>query len=76
MLIVLKTVFPVNVKAFFKRAKAHVGAWNPEDAKKDFIKAAELDRTLLVAVSKELGELAELIKLHDVEDKLKYQKLF
>lgn len=68
--------FLVNVKAFFKRAKAHVGAWNPDDAKKDFIKAAELDRTLLVAVSKELGVLAELVKLHDVEDKLKYQKLF
>lgn len=66
----------MNVKAFFKRAKAHVGAWNPEDAKKDFLKAAELDRTLLIAVSKELAVLAELVKLHDVEDKLKYQKLF
>ena len=32
-----------NVKALYRRARAHVGAWNPEQAKNDFKKVAELD---------------------------------
>ncbi|XP_065083417.1 AH receptor-interacting protein [Ochlerotatus camptorhynchus] len=65
-----------NVKALFRRAKAHVGAWNPDRAKEDFQRAAELDPTLAGAVGKELKNLQEMIRLKDVEDKLKFQKLF
>lgn len=67
---------PDNVKALFRRAKAHVGAWNPDEAKNDYSRAAELDPQLSVAVQKELNSLAEEIRLHDIEDKLKYQNIF
>ncbi|XP_055544365.1 AH receptor-interacting protein [Wyeomyia smithii] len=65
-----------NVKALFRRAKAHVGAWNPDQARKDFERTAELDPTLATAVAKELKNLQELIRLKNVEDKLKFQKMF
>lgn len=67
---------PDNVKALYRRAKAHVGAWNPNDAKSDFNKCAELDKTLNAAIQKDLIALTEEIRLHDIEDKLKYQKIF
>ncbi|KAL9695771.1 hypothetical protein quinque_015056 [Culex quinquefasciatus] len=65
-----------SVKALFRRAKAHVGAWNPDRAREDFERAAALDPTLGPAVAKELRQLQELVRLKDVEDKLKYQKMF
>lgn len=67
---------PENVKALYRRAKAHVGAWNPEEAKADYNKCATLDKTLSAAIQKELTALNEEIRLHDIEDKLKYQKIF
>ncbi|XP_053698131.1 AH receptor-interacting protein [Sabethes cyaneus] len=65
-----------NVKALFRRAKAHVGAWNPNKAKDDFERTAELDPALAKAVARELKNLQELIRVKDVEDKLKFQKMF
>ncbi|XP_055641035.1 AH receptor-interacting protein [Toxorhynchites rutilus septentrionalis] len=65
-----------NVKALFRRAKAHIGAWNPDKAKEDFQRAAELDPALAPSVAKELKALQELIRIKDVEDKLKFQKMF
>lgn len=67
---------PNNVKAYYRRAKAHVGVWNPNDAKSDYIKVLELDPSLTVAVSKELNALQEQIKVCDAEDKKMYQKIF
>ena len=65
------------MKALFRRAKGHVGAWNPEEAKKDFAKVAQLDSTLEKAVKKELKVIADLKKAKAVEDKAKLQgKLF
>ena len=61
----------------FRRAKAHVGAWNPEDAKNDFKKVAEVDKTMEKAVAKELRSLTELEKQKTQEDKQKLQgKMF
>ena len=66
-----------NVKALFRRAKGHIGAWNPEEAKKDFAKVVQLDKTLDKAVKKELKVIADLEKAKAAEDKAKLQgKLF
>lgn len=64
------------MKALFRRAKAHVGAWNPMEAKRDFMKVLELDSTLTTIVKKELDNLEEDIKLKDKEDKQKLKNLF
>lgn len=65
-----------NIKAYFRRAKAHVKAWNIEEAKKDFHKVMELDKSLISIVKKELAELEKEIKQKDFEDKGKFSKLF
>ncbi|XP_041779146.1 AH receptor-interacting protein [Anopheles merus] len=67
---------PHCVKALFRRGKAHAGAWNFDRARADFERAAELDSALQAAVGKELAKLQEQQRLRDVEDRLKYQKLF
>jgi AH receptor-interacting protein len=33
-------------QALYRRAKAHVGAWNPSQAKQDFTRVMQLDETL------------------------------
>ncbi|KAJ8930913.1 hypothetical protein NQ314_016237 [Rhamnusium bicolor] len=65
-----------NVKAYFRRAKAHVGAWNVDEARKDFNKVMELDKSLTSLIRKEIAKLEKLIKEKDSEDKGKYGKLF
>ncbi|XP_033748310.1 AH receptor-interacting protein-like isoform X2 [Pecten maximus] len=67
---------PDNVKALFRRAKAHVGAWDPKEAKVDFMRVMELDETLTTAVQKELKSLAEKEHQKDLEDKAKLKNLF
>lgn len=67
---------PDNVKALFRRAKAHTGAWNLQEARSDFTKALQLDPMLSAAVAKELKHLDEMDKLRDKEDKEKFKKLF
>lgn len=67
---------PNNVKAYYRRAKAHVGAWNTKEAFEDFNKAMELDPTLTTAIKKEIAALEEQIKKKDLEDKQKLKKLF
>ncbi|ESO97344.1 hypothetical protein LOTGIDRAFT_206265 [Lottia gigantea] len=67
---------PDNVKALFRRAKAHVGAWNPEDARKDFLKAKELDSSLTKSVTKELAALDKLLKIKEAEEKSKLKGMF
>ena len=73
--VLLIFVVSENVKAYFRRAKAHVGAWNPEAAKQDFLKAAQLDPTL--SVTKELKDLELKVKAKEREDRSKLEgKLF
>lgn len=67
---------PDNVKALFRRAKAHRGAWNPAEARADFQRCIELDAQLAAVVQRDLAELSEAVRMHDLEDKLKYQKIF
>ncbi|XP_055710927.1 AH receptor-interacting protein [Phlebotomus papatasi] len=67
---------PDNVKALYRRAKGHLGAWNLDKAKEDFKRAAELDPSLKAAVTKELKHIDELQKSKDDADKERYKNLF
>lgn len=65
-----------NVKALYRRAKAHVGAWNPDDAKKDYQKCLELDKSLKAKITRDLDDLNEQIRINELNNKLKFQKMF
>lgn len=65
-----------NVKALFRRAKAHMGAWNPHEAREDFMRVMELDHSLRATVQKELKQLEEMEKKRDEEDRSKLKKMF
>ncbi|ETE62097.1 Aryl-hydrocarbon-interacting protein-like 1, partial [Ophiophagus hannah] len=65
-----------NVKAYFKRAKAHTAVWNEKEARADFMKAAQLDPSLAAAVRKELRTLGERMRSKHVEDRKRYRDLF
>lgn len=67
---------PDSVKALYRRAKAHVGAWNPDDAKKDYQKCLDLDKSLKTKITRELDDLNEQIKLNELNNKMKYQNMF
>jgi len=67
---------PDNVKALYRRAKAHVGAWNPEEAKSDFGRVAELDSSLEVTCKKELKRVEDMEKVKDKDDQEKLRNLF
>lgn len=64
--------FTDNVKAFYRRGKAHVGAWNENEAIADLTKAAELDKSLQSTISKELQSFSLAIK---DRNKVQSQKL-
>jgi len=67
---------PDNVKALFRRGKAHVGAWNPKEAKADFEAVVLLDNSLTKACRKEISDIELLEKMKDKEDKARMTKLF
>ncbi|KAH8262252.1 hypothetical protein KR026_009337 [Drosophila bipectinata] len=67
---------PRNVKALFRRAKAHAGAWNPMQARRDFIDALALDASLRSTVTKELKSIEEQQHARNVQDRIHMQKLF
>jgi AH receptor-interacting protein len=60
----------------FRRAKAHVGAWNPQEARDDFVRATELDHSLRATVQRELKQLEEMEKKRDEEDRAKLKNMF
>lgn len=65
-----------NVKALYKRGKAHAAVWNETQARADFAKVMELDPTLGPSVAKELRVMEEKIRAKDKEDKGRYKGLF
>ncbi|KAL4663997.1 hypothetical protein H8959_015905 [Pygathrix nigripes] len=65
-----------NVKAYFKRGKAHAAVWNAQEAQADFAKVLELDPALAPAVSRELRALEARIRQKDEEDKARFRGIF
>ena len=65
-----------NVKAYFRRAKAHIAAWNPKEALEDLEKVMELDKSLIPIAKKEILRLEELHKEKNQEDKEKLKNMF
>ena len=53
---------PDCVKALYRRAKAHVGAWNPTEAKADFERVVVLDPSLANTCKKEIRNIEEMEK--------------
>lgn len=67
---------PENVKAYYRRAKAHAGVWMEKEAERDFIKCVELDSKLNSAVAKEMSDFKKLLQQKQREDKDKFKGLF
>lgn len=65
-----------NVKAYFKRAKAHAAVWNEKEARMDFQRVVQLDPSLAAAVRKELKILGERMRKKHVEDRKRYKGIF
>ncbi|XP_064185386.1 aryl-hydrocarbon-interacting protein-like 1 [Anguilla rostrata] len=61
-----------NVKAYYKRAKAHAAVWNEKEARRDFLMVANLDVTLAPLVHRELKLLTERMKEKYWEEKNSY----
>lgn len=68
---------PENVKALYRRGRAHSAIWDVEEAKRDLRKATELDTSLASAVEKEVRSLAQRVKEKDTADRERLKgKLF
>ena len=73
----MNRVFADNVKALFRRGRAHIEAWNPELARKDFSKALQLDEMLAKAVNTQLHILNQKEVDKNKKDKAAFQgKMF
>lgn len=65
-----------NLKAYYKRAKAHAAVWNEVEARVDFNKVLELDPSLGPSVAKELKAMEDRIRNKEKEEKGRYKGLF
>ena len=55
-----------NVKALYRRGKAHSARWDVQEAEEDLKRAAKLDASLVKAVEKELRSLTLRVKQNNV----------
>lgn len=65
-----------NIKALYRRGRAHIGAWNPNKAKEDLTKVMKLNSNLTNTIKNELLLLAEQIKFKNQQDKEKLKYMF
>ncbi|TNN28214.1 AH receptor-interacting protein [Liparis tanakae] len=64
-----------NVKAYYKRAKAHAAVWNEVEARADFEKVLDLDPSLSASIAKELRSMEDKIRSKEKEEKGRYKDL-
>ncbi|XP_003739571.1 AH receptor-interacting protein [Galendromus occidentalis] len=67
---------PKNSKALYRRAKAHMGAWNPDLARKDFLNLLEIEPALKPTIEKCLKDLEQDERKKDERDKLMLRNMF
>lgn len=65
-----------NEKALFRRAKAHIGAWNPDKAQEDFIRLKSINPSMTNIVDKELEIIKKLRKEKENKDKDALKNMF
>ncbi|CAH0751598.1 unnamed protein product [Diatraea saccharalis] len=65
-----------NEKALYRRAKAHVGAWNPDKAEEDFKRLKELNPSMSIMVKNELETIRKLRHEKEQCDKDALKKMF
>ena len=58
-----------NVKALYRRARAHAACWNTAEAKVDFARVVELDPSLSRSVDKILRSLTERVREKDEDER-------
>ena len=68
---------PNNVKALFRRGKAHMAVWNVKEARSDLEKCAGIDPTMEQDIQAQLNHLNQLLSKKDKEEREKFKgKLF
>ncbi|KAG8434838.1 hypothetical protein GDO86_012984 [Hymenochirus boettgeri] len=65
-----------NVKALFKRGRAHAAVWNASEAEQDFSRVVTLDPSLAPLVAKELKKLEMRLQEKEQEDKIRFRNIF
>lgn len=65
-----------NIKALYRRAKAHAGVWNINDARDDLMKCIEYDGNMSKTVAKCLQELKAREEIKNKEDRERFGKMF
>lgn len=67
---------PQNIKALYRRAKAHAAVWNINDAREDLKKCLEYDRNMTKTVAKCFQELKVREEIKNKEDRERFGKMF
>ena len=66
-----------NVKALYRRAKAHAATWDRDAAQADFKRVVELDPSLARSAERELAQMEERLQREQEEEKDRWKgKLF
>ncbi|XP_063825728.1 AH receptor-interacting protein [Ostrinia nubilalis] len=67
---------PDNEKALYRRAKAHTGAWNPDQAEEDYRKLKTLNPSMAATIDKELERIKTMRRQKTEQDKNALKNLF
>lgn len=65
-----------NIKALLRRAKAHAGVWNIDDAREDLKRCVEIDGAMTKTVAKCFQELKQREEIKNKEDRDRFSRMF